>query len=238
MSPKIGFFEKIYLSIKAFFAAGQLLRIVKITVGSMLAVFLIFTVAGTLVEETKTFTIQLIPPAEEGEAKLSLSETEDFANPTTVLDAGGFPEMNNISHKWLPEDLDMTDGSHNGANYMAYTFYVKNTGDASATLTEQITLDSSVLGAEAAIRLRLYRDGEPTTYALLGADGNPEEGTTPFAGDGIIVSREIPDFEPEEVIKYTLVIWLEGDDPECLDNIMGGQVRMSMTFTVGESERT
>ncbi len=230
--------EKIYLAAKALFTAGQVFRVVKITAGILVSALLIFTLAGTLVEEAKTFTISLVPGVEEGSAQISLSETADFATPTTVLDAGGFPQMDNISQNWLPEDLDSADGSHNGENYMAYTFYVKNTGDVAATLTEQINLDAGVLGAEAAIRVRLYRDGEPTTYALMGADGTPEVGTEPFSGEDIIVSRDIPDFEPEEVIKYTLVIWLEGDDPECLDNIKGGQVRMSMTFSVREPEKT
>lgn len=228
--------EKLYVGAKLVLRGGQVLGAVKITVGVLTASLAIFTVAGTLVQETKTFTIALLPDSKEGHAQLSLSETADFANPTTALDAGGFPQMNNISQHWLPEDLDAHDGSHNGSNYMAYTFYVMNSGDGVGVLTEQIHLEAGVLGAEAAIRVRLYRDGVPTTYALMGADGNPEEGTEPFGEDGIIVSYDTENFEPGAVIKYTLVIWLEGDDPECLDNIKGGQVRMSMSFSVRDPE--
>ena len=28
--------------------------------------------------------------------------------------------------------------------------------------------------------------------------------------------------------KYTIVIWMEGDDPECVDRIVGGSVEFSM----------
>ena len=232
----MAFLESIYLSLKAALNTGQVLRVVKITSGLLVSSMLVFTVAGTLVQDAKTFTISLLPSTEEGHAQISLCETEDFASPTTALDAGGFPQMNNISQYWLPEDLNEYEGSHNGENYLAYSFYVKNTGDAAGILSEQINLNAGVLGAEAAVRLRLYRNGEPTTYALMGADGNPEEGTEPFGEDGVIVSHETESFEPGAIIKYTLVIWLEGDDPECLDNIKGGQVRMSMCFSVRDQK--
>ena len=232
----MSFLEGIYLALKRSLTAGQALRVVKITSGILVSSMLVFTVAGTLVQEAKTFTISLLPGAEDGHAQISLCETADFANPTTALDAGGFPQMNNISQHWLPDDLDAYEGSHNGENYLAYSFYVKNTGDGAGTLTERISLEAGVLGAEAAVRVRLYRNGEPTTYALMGADGNPEEGTEPFGEDGVIVSYDTENFQPGAVIKYTLVIWLEGDDPECLDNIKGGQVRMSMNFSVRDPE--
>ena len=69
-----------------------------------------------------------------------------------------------------------------------------------------------------------------TTYARMAADGQPEEGTEPFLSDLVVFEGINEKLEVDETIKYTLVIWLEGDDPECLDNIRGGNVKMSMTF--------
>jgi len=213
---------------------GQPFRVVKLAVGIIIAVLLTFTLAGTLIEQSSMFTVSLIPETKDGAAEISLSETADFATPTTVLDAGGLENMTNISEHWLPAGLDSTDGSHNGDNYIAYTFYLRNVGDVACTLTEQIHIDSAVLGADAAIRVRMYRNGDPTTYAKMAATQLPEYGTTPFESEDSVVTYEIPDFKPGETRKYTLVIWLEGDDPECLDNIKGGNVKMSMTFTVQE----
>ena len=31
--------------------------------------------------------------------------------------------------------------------------------------------------------------------------------------------------------KYTIVIWLEGDDPECVDGLIGGEIKMHMNLT-------
>lgn len=234
MSLKPSSFELKMLELKAAIMYCQWPRILKLGLGITVAALLAFTLAGTLIEQSSMFTISLLPASKEGDAEISLSETADFANPTTVLDAGGLQHMTNISEQWLPSGLDSTDGSHNGDNYIAYTFYLRNVGDTACTLKEEIHIDSAVLGADAAIRVRMYRDGEPTTYAKMAASGIPEYGTTPFESEDSVVSCEVPDFRPGDTRKYTLVIWLEGDDPECLDNIRGGNVKMSMTFTSQE----
>jgi hypothetical protein len=63
----------------------------------------------------------------------------------------------------------------------------------------------------------------------------PEVGTVPFTGKTIF-SQNGKELAPGNTIRYTLVIWLEGDDPECLDNLKGGAVSMSMTFSVDRQE--
>ena len=42
-------------------------------------------------------------------------------------------------------------------------------------------------------------------------------------------------FEPKAKDKYTIVIWLEGNDPDCLDNIIGGTMKLGMKFRITES---
>lgn len=37
---------------------------------------------------------------------------------------------------------------------------------------------------------------------------------------------------PHETHKYTIVIWLEGDDPDCTNDLIGGHVGMEMQFTL------
>ena len=38
-------------------------------------------------------------------------------------------------------------------------------------------------------------------------------------------------FNPGDTDRYTIVIWIEGDDPECLDNLIGGAIKMHMIIT-------
>ena len=33
---------------------------------------------------------------------------------------------------------------------------------------------------------------------------------------------------PGDIDKFTIVIWLEGDDPDCLNNLIGGEIKMHM----------
>ena len=43
-------------------------------------------------------------------------------------------------------------------------------------------------------------------------------------------------FNPGDIDKFTIVIFLEGDDPECLDNIIGGEMKMHMDITEEHTE--
>ena len=38
-------------------------------------------------------------------------------------------------------------------------------------------------------------------------------------------------FKVGDIDKYTIVIWVEGDDPECTDDLIGGEIKMHMTLT-------
>ena len=210
-------------------------RICEIVLATLLVILLIFYGAAMLFAEKSGFTIA-ISDDKDSKASISLSETPDFTKPTVRLDAGGVAEMTNISVLDLPESFEAEGGRHNGENYLAYTFYMKNSGSESADIRSELNIKSALNGAEDAIRVRVYRNGNDVTYAKLAKNGEPEYNTTPFAEDRKVFSVVEEDVDPEEIIKYTVVVWLEGDDPECLDNIKGGNVRMSMAFSLDEAE--
>jgi hypothetical protein len=138
--------------------------------------------------------------------------------------------FDNISYKWLPTNLEDTNGSHNGENYVAYTFYIENTGDDVTDYWAEIFVDDVIKNLDGAIRLRLYKNGEYVTYAKIGDNGMPEKETTPFKSDEIITQQHEQNFKPGDINKYTIVIWLEGNDSDCNDNILGGEIKMHMEF--------
>ena len=39
-------------------------------------------------------------------------------------------------------------------------------------------------------------------------------------------------FEPEEITKFTVVIWIEGNDPDCIDWLVGGQLKVDMLMSI------
>jgi hypothetical protein len=40
----------------------------------------------------------------------------------------------------------------------------------------------------------------------------------------------------DQIDKITIVIWLEGDDPECVNAILGGEMKMHMEITEEHTE--
>lgn len=139
--------------------------------------------------------------------------------------------FDNMSYRWLPEDLaNHRGGSHNGDNYLAYTFYVENTGVDVADYYSLIVVDDVIKNVDEAVRLRVYKNDVETTYAKISKRGEAEKHTTPFMNDNEIALDHVENFKPGDIDKYTVVMWLEGTDPECNDNILGGELKISMNF--------
>lgn len=168
---------------------------------------------------------------------LTLSETPDFKDMTSRLNAASSQEITNISVNTLPLDLDNINGSHNGDNYMAYTFYCRNAGTESVTYEYELFIANMTLEIEDAVRIRLYVNGDYEDYAKTRNDGQgAEPGTTEFLTEETILRKELH-LTPGEYTKFTIVVWLEGDDPECVDTILGGVFKIDMNMSVlGESE--
>lgn len=171
------------------------------------------------------------------EKGISLSNTRDFASPTVYISADAVEKMDNITESWLPSDIDSVDGPHNGENYIAHTFYIKNVGDVEISYLAEIKILEIKKEADEAIRVKLYKDGDPSTYAKK-QKGNelPEPNTIPFYSIDKVMSQEVHNFKVDDIHKYTIVIWLEGNDPECIDDIIGGRVNMEMNFKILDDE--
>lgn len=56
----------------------------------------------------------------------------------------------------------------------------------------------------------------------------------PFLSDTLVASGQMPTVAPQEIHKYTVVLWIEGDDPHCTDDLIGGHVGLSMNFRLIE----
>ena len=205
-----------------------------------------------------------------------LSETEDFANPTTHLFCEPAEDVPCISISHIPEDIDDNEGQHND-DYFAYTFFLRNEGESPVSYAWSMDLNSESLDLSEAAWVMIFADGLMQFYAEPGASGAPE--ALPAFGDDsrgyinlplmdvnadpdsqyqviaqrgdLTYYRVIPkDFvsertiamgtrenmEPMEVHKYTVVIWLEGDDPECTDELIGGHVGMEINMQLVSEE--
>ncbi len=171
------------------------------------------------------------------ESGLAIFESLNNGHGKRKLQATPIKFMDNISYKWIPENVDKeADGPHNGQNYIAYSFYVENQGDEVLNYHYEIIVDDVIKNVDEAIRIRIYRNGEDVTYAKRNfLDNEPEINTVPFKdiknAEGTIVLEKISNFMPDDLDRYTVLVWLEGDDPDCTDALIGGEIKMHMVIT-------
>ncbi len=163
---------------------------------------------------------------------LTLSEFEDMRECTSRLNAEINERITNISRNDLPADEILLgfDGQHNGDEYIAYTFYLEHRGTDVMDYEYEVTIGNVSLGLDDAMRVRLYIEDEGVEYAKLSAENTPEPYSTPFHSTGVITRGLVEDFAPGDKTKYTIVIWLEGDDPECVDRVIDGMAKVEMNF--------
>lgn len=212
-------------------------RLRLILMGMMLLVVLLF-IAAFAQEKMGNFTINL-DRLELYRRGISIADNGDFDNATARLQAAMVKDATNISIDDLPKDLDSAkDGSHNGKNYMAYTYYVRNAGKEDLSYIARITLDSCSKGAEKAVRIAVWRNGKRVIYAAPAKNGGTEQNCKNFKSDDVVCEYEEKNFLVGNVDKYTIVIWMEGDDPECVDSIIGGSVELSMHIDTDFDDNT
>ena len=226
-----------------------LIRIIALILLILLLIIGIGYCSVSILNKAGRFTVSLVP----NQYGIQLADDESFDSPTLNLSAAPVEDMNNITKEWLlnkngelgddPQyadfaELDRVWGEHNGKNYLAYTFGVRNAGENPEDVVSYrvtLNLEYQYKGADEAVRVMVFRNGKPTVYAKpRTTDGKLES----FAADKNFLDEDIvfedvrSDFEIGETDRYTVVIWLEGEDPECVNAIMGGEAKFSMNFEV------
>ena len=108
-------------------------------------------------------------------------------------------------------------------------------------------------GIDAAIRVRLFYtpfyfrsetdqydlNGNYTDFAKAKTGGNGEPEIDPynrkmtnFLSSGTVTEGTVTGFAPGDISKVTVVIWIEGNDPDCTDDLIGGEFKIDMLFEV------
>lgn len=242
--------------------------------GAMLLTFLALYAISLVTEMRGHFTINLSNSlVSQG---FELSDTEDFAHPTARIYGTPVEDAPCISIADLPEDIDEIDGSHNGRNYFAHTFYLAKRGEGTADYEFSLCVNSESLNVSEAAWVMLFEDGVPKIYAKLNQTGEAEcipakdnnhfgyvkvpfkdSGLSAkqyeiirqtdtrtyyrlipkgFLQDDLVAKNTVTNVKQDEVHKYTVVIWLEGDDPDCTNDLIGGHIGMHMDFELLETK--
>ena len=167
------------------------------------------------------------------ESGLDIYEDRNQKYTRTFLRSKDIDFFTDISVNWLPENIDNEgDGSHNGRNYIAYTFYAENMGQDTINYWTTIKIDDIVKNVDEAIRVMVFKNGNKVIYAKNNRETElPEPDTVPFKNEDTVMLELSENFKVGDIDKWTVVVWVEGDDPECKDDLIGGEIKMHMTLT-------
>ena len=170
----------------------------------------------------------------------TLSETASFDDAAVKLNGGSVKKVTNITKAWLPKGLEKKDGSHNGKNYLAYTFYLKDTGTKDLEYNTTMTITGVSKSADEAVRIQIYKNGKEATYAKgkYTARDTAETDATKWVNNDTVIKVKDSKLKAGAYDKFTVVMWIEGNDKECVDAIRGGSVRSQMVFDVVSDETT
>ena len=237
---------------------------------------------------TGSFTVKLANSS----VKLSLSDKESFANPTSYLSLEKLDLFEENTYSNLPkqEILDSEDIPYDYGTYtndrgekimrfLKYTFYVKNMGGKTAKYDMKVTLvdrnkatDGSERTLDDTLRIMVYendvsestgeayhtvgifakeaaeynidKEGNRTrrefvsTYPYLNEEDDDHPLATSFESSSVVTTYTRGGFLEGQTRKYTLVVWLEGEDPQSeylKDAPVGASIKLGVEITAYEN---
>ena len=173
-----------------------------------------------------------------------LSETKTFEQTSSRLMTNPIEGAHDITYNWINFDkIKETDGNYvdPDIDYMAYTFYLQNNGLETVDVTYSLRITQVIKDLDKAIRVMIIEDDEQTIYQRQ--DEADEFGQLPvyavelpetrlFVDDYTISRESIIRFVPQQVKKFSVIMWIEGEDPDTTDEIAGGSIKMQMSFAI------
>ncbi len=177
---------------------------------------------------------------------ITISETPTFEQQLSRLLTEPIEAARDVTYTWLKRDeVSQTNGSYHDVDheYVAYTFYIQNSGSETLDVTYYIRITDAYSGIEDAIRVLIIEDGTETMYMKPDeiAPGEDEPfypelmpSAAPFLSESMVMRKTFENFKPGQIKKFSLLVWLEGYDPDTDDDIIGARIRMTMNFTINE----
>jgi hypothetical protein len=172
-----------------------------------------------------------------------LSNTETLNNPQPRLMTNPVYGARDMTYSWLKlEEVTQTEGNYTDPDYdyVAYTFYLTNNGFETVDIVYHIRIIDNYKAMDSAIRVLVIEDGVETIYQKPDTPQGsvpisytlPLQMTEKFLSDTIIMRKRIMNFQPQTVMKFSVVVWIEGLDPDTTDDIIGGMIKLQMNFSI------
>ncbi|MCF7932626.1 MAG: hypothetical protein K9K93_05615 [Acholeplasmataceae bacterium] len=210
-----------------------------IITGILSLLFALITFYG---QEAGNFVLTIDPEAQN--RGIELSNDVFFTFPTDRLVTDPVTNARDITYNWLKLDEIMeTDGMYTDPDYVyvAFTFYLRNSGAETVDVSYYIRIQETFKAMDEAVRFLIIEDDEIERMYMkpdiieLGSP-EPEYYNMPEArlwlSDRIVFREIITNFTPGQVKKFSLVVWLEGQDPDTTDAVLGGMLKAFMNFSI------
>ncbi len=171
---------------------------------------------------------------------ISLSTDPDFEYSSTRLMSDPIQDARDITYAWVKiDEVVATNGNYldEDHDYVAYTFYVKNDGAETVDLRYYIRITDIYKNLDSGIRIIVIDEGEETLYMKPDQTNNtyyPEimPVAEHFLSQNTVMRKIIPNFKPGQVRKISVIVYLEGYDPDTSDELLGGMIKMQMNFSI------
>lgn len=187
---------------------------------------------------------------------LALYNTDAMDKPFSRLSYPTLIDQKDVSLSWIPENIEEGLGDKSDRNrswYFAFSFLLRNESTVPVDISLEINANKVKQNVDSAVRLALYRNvigsGEPSIRRIFAKpqesgenvgkpeitmdyNGNVLYETEPFLSPTKICSLRYDKLKIGEVNKFTVLIWIEGYDPECKDELKGGTMSMDMSIKI------
>lgn len=220
---------------------------ITLMIGLLLASIIII-LALSIGNEAGNFVIQV----ESGNVTKSLSITENLEDSNSLTDRLVTDGIRNISDNapqlFMPNGLqdvkDMVQKPGVNLEYhdlYIYTFYVVNTCNQDINVNFNMKITSVYNNLDKAIRIMTYNETTEAINIYQAKDDiekdyihyiyQPtlfEDDKNAFNETCILKSNE----EDVHYIKYSVIVWIEGEDPECNDDLYLGAIKFQLDINV------
>lgn len=179
---------------------------------------------------------------------ITLSIDPEFNYSSPKLFADSISKVNPIAQTLIePDYVKETNGSYKSylGNYIGYTFYMKNIGEEMVNVDVIMQITSKKGYVDEAVRVWFFNGEEDDRGVIYQKYENynhtpPEvyQSTSYFENDKIVFKTQVPNFKIGDIRKFSIIIWVEGDDPDCVDtgekSILGSGIKFGMNFNLAE----
>lgn len=213
------------------------------------------TVSGGLLE--KGFQLSETVDFEDPQVRLVAEPNDQFANAMSIQDlptdldtvgGGSHHGENYFAYTfWVrnagqqPIDCEWYVRLMDSTNRLEQALWVMIYEEGSQTIYAAYAPDGGPehLSGYADYPLREQAANPDTQYyrSAAGAPGVRTTGYNPYSEERRVAGGTFENFEPAQKRRYTVVLWLEGDDPECTNELLEGTALFDFNFRIiGEED--